>query len=259
MSTGQPVALVTGAGHGIGAVIARLATDRGYRAVLVDLDEGAAQAVAADLPGAVAAAADTTDEAAVERALDAAGAAPDLVVCNAGIVRFGPLIELEATAFRAVVDVNLTGTFLTARAAARRMRDAGTRGAIVAIGSMNGTVPGPNGGAYGATKAAVALLVGQMAIEWGPLGIRVNGVAPGMIDAGMSAPIFADPDFRALRTAKVPLGRLGTAEDIANAVLFLGSPEAAYVSGQVLLVDGAVTYNMISQLPRPQSVDTVGR
>ena len=253
-----PIAVVTGAAHGLGEDIARAAAERGYRVVVVDLDGDGAAAVAADL-GGVAVAADTTDEAAVERAFDAAGGAPDLVVCNAGIVRFGTLIDLDLAAFRAVVDVNLTGTYVTARAAARRLRDAGRGGAIVAITSMNGVMPGPNSGAYSATKAGVAMLVSQMAIEWGPLGIRVNAVAPGMIDAGMSAPIFADPDFRALRSSKVPLGRLGTARDIANAVLFLGSEEASYISGQVLLVDGAVTHNMIGQLPRPKSVDTVGR
>lgn len=249
-------AVVTGGARGIGAAIAALAAERGYRVAVLDA-RGAAE-TADRLPGAVGLEVDVTDEAAVDAALDGLGAAPSLVVCNAAIVRFGPLLDLSLDDWRAVVEVNLTGTFVTARAAARRMAANGG-GAIVAITSINGASPGPNSGAYGATKAGVALLVGQMAIEWGPLGIRVNAVAPGLIDAGMSEPIYADPQFRELRSSKVPLGRLGTAEDVAAAVLWLGSDEAGYVSGQTLLVDGAVTGNMIGQLPRPKAVDRVGR
>jgi NAD(P)-dependent dehydrogenase (short-subunit alcohol dehydrogenase family) len=138
------------------------------------------------------------------------------------------------------------------------MIDAGTGGSLVTVTSMNGVAPGPNAGAYGATKAAVALLTRQMALEWGPLGIRANAVAPGLIDAGMSEPIYADADIRARRAERVPLGRLGTAADVAGAVLFLLSAEAAYVNGTELLVDGGVTSSVISTLPRPRSVDGVG-
>ena len=148
--------------------------------------------------------ADTTVEDEVERALDtfaaATGAAsPDGLVANAGIVRFGPLATISAEDWRTVVDVNLTGTFLSARAVARRMIAAGTGGSLVTVTSMNGVAPGPNAGAYGATKAAVALLTRQMALEWGPNGIRANAVAPGLIDAGMSEPIYADDDIRRRR------------------------------------------------------------
>jgi NAD(P)-dependent dehydrogenase (short-subunit alcohol dehydrogenase family) len=94
-----------------------------------------------------------------------------------------------------------------------------------------------------------------MALEWGPLGLRVNAVAPGLIDGGMSAPIYADAEIRRARESKVPLGRLGVPDDIANAVLFLASDEASYVTGQNLLVDGGVTMGIIGQLPRPQSLE----
>ncbi len=184
--------------------------------------------------------------------------APTGVVANAGIVRFGPLTDVSLADWRAVVDVNLTGTFLTARAGAARMMASGRPGSIVAITSMNGVAPGPNAGAYGATKAAVARLVEQMALEWGPHGIRVNAVAPGLIDTGMSAPIYADEDIRRRRAARVPLGRLGTADDVAGAVLYLLSEEAAYVNGTELLVDGGVTRSVIATLPRPAAVDSVG-
>jgi NAD(P)-dependent dehydrogenase (short-subunit alcohol dehydrogenase family) len=119
-------------------------------------------------------------------------------------------------------------------------------------------VAGPNAGAYGASKAAVALLTSQMALEWGAHGIRVNAVAPGLVDAGMSAPIYADAATRHARESKVPLGRLGTAADIAAVVLFLASDAAAYVTGQNLVVDGGVTGSLIAHLPRPAAVDSVG-
>ena len=247
-------ALVTGAGAGIGAEIARQAGASGYRVGVFDRDGEAAFAVAAGIPEAVALQGDVTSEADLAAALDGLGAIADLVVANAGIVRFGPLLGLSVEDWRAVVDVNLTGTFLTARVAAARMAGRGS-GAIVAVTSMNGVAAGPNAGAYGATKAAVALLVSQMAIEWGRHGIRVNAVAPGLIDGGMSRPIYDDPEARAARTSKVPLGRLGTEADVAHAVLFLASDDASYVSGQNLLVDGSVTGSILAHLPRPSSVD----
>jgi NAD(P)-dependent dehydrogenase (short-subunit alcohol dehydrogenase family) len=129
---------------------------------------------------------------------------------------------------------------------------------VVNITSMNGVAAGPNAGAYGSSKAAVALLTSQMALEWGPLGIRVNAIAPGLIDAGMSEPIYADPVVRAARESKVPLGRLGVASDIADVVLFLASEGAAYIHGHNIVVDGGVTGSVIAHLPRPAVVDSVG-
>jgi NAD(P)-dependent dehydrogenase (short-subunit alcohol dehydrogenase family) len=248
--------IVTGAGRGIGEAIARRFAADGARVGVLDVDADGAVRVADEI-GGVALVAATTDTAAVDAALDTFGAA-DVLVNNAGIVRFGPLLDLDEAAWRAVVDVNLTGTFIITRAVARRLVAAGRPGAIVNITSMNGVAPGPNAGAYGSTKAAVALLTAQMALEWGPLGIRVNAVAPGLIDAGMSEPIYADPGIRAARESKVPLGRLGRADDIADVVAFLASDSARYVTGQTLLVDGGVTMSVIAGLPRPASVDGTG-
>lgn len=269
MGPGPPVnrsrsLVVTGAGAGIGAAIASAAADAGWRVGVLDREPDAAATTAARIAsGAVALCADTTDERALDAALDEFAAvtgdrAPAGLVANAGIVRFGPLLDLDAQEWRSTVEVNLTGTFLSARAVARRMIDAGTGGSIVAITSMNGVQPGPNAGAYGATKAGVALLVAQMALEWGSAGIRVNAIAPGLIDAGMSEPIYADPEIRARRAASVPAGRLGTAEEVAAVAMFLLSGAASYVNGTEIVVDGGVTRSVIGTLPRPRTVDSVG-
>jgi len=264
VASDRPTLVVTGAGRGLGAAIAAAGVEAGWRVGVLDRDGNAADQVAESLGrGTVALDADTTDEGSVEDALDRFGdatgqAAPDGVVCNAGIVRFAPLMDLTSADWRTVVDVNLTGTFLTARAAARRAIAADRPASIVTVTSMNGVAPGPNAGAYGATKAGVARMTQQMALEWGPLGIRSNAVAPGLIDAGMSESIYADPDIRRRRSDRVPLRRLGTADEVASVVLFLLSDRAGYVNGAELLVDGGVTMSIIATLPRPESVDTVG-
>ncbi len=246
--------IVTGAGQGIGAEIARQAGADGYRVGVLDIDADAAERIAGELPDAMALVGSTTDADAVEAALDAFGT-PDALVNNAGIVRFSPLLDHPETDWRMVVDVNLTGPFVCGRAVARRLIVEEREGTIVNISSINGIAPGPNSGAYSSTKAGVIQLTRQMAIEWGPAGIRVNSVAPGIIDDGMSAPILADPAVRATRSARTPIQRLGTAADIAKAVLWLCSDYAAYVSGHNLVVDGGVVSTVLAAMPRPASID----
>lgn len=251
--------LVTGGARGLGAAVAHAAIAAGYRVGVVDLLEpvDVPATNGREVDGPVSFIASVADEAAIESVLDQFGT-PDVLVNNAGIVRFGPLVDHSLDDFRAVVDINLVGTYVVARAVARRWLAAESAGVVINVTSMNGLAAGPNSGAYGATKAAIALLTSQMAIEWGPHGIRVNAVAPGLIDAGMSEPIYADPVTRQARESKVPLGRLGTAADIANVVLFLASEQAAYIHGQNVVVDGGVTGSVIAHLPRPLSVDSVG-
>ncbi len=249
--------IVTGAGHGIGAEIARVAASAGYRVGVLDINAVNAEQVAGELPDAVALVASTSDSAAMEAALDAFGT-PDALVNNAGIVRFSPLLDHLESDWRAVVDVNLNGPFICSRLLARRLVAEGRAGSIVNISSINGIAPGPNSGAYSAAKAAVIQITRQMAIEWGPLGIRVNSVAPGIIDGGMGAPILADPEVRAGRASRIPVGRLGTEADIAKAVLWLCSDDAEYVSGHNLVVDGGVVSAVLAGMPRPKSIDGVG-
>jgi len=248
------LAIITGGGRGIGARIAAMATERGYRVAIWDTDGEAARQVAGSLPDAVADVVDVCDEDGVTAALDRLGQVPDLLVNNAAAVRFGPLLEHSLADWRFVLEVNLTGTFVAGRAAAKVMAAEGG-GVIVNIASINGVSAAPNAGAYTPSKAAVILLTELMALEWAPLGVRVNAVAPGLIDAGMADQVNADPAARRQRQGHVPLGRLGTPEDVAEAVLFLASPESGYITGQTLAVDGGITRGALARLARPRDVE----
>lgn len=241
--------LVTGGGSGLGADIARALGGAGYRIGVIDRDLAAAEAVAAELPGAVALAADVADAEAVAAAVAKFGVIPDLLVNNAGIVRFGALEEQSPEDYAATVNVNFLGACLCARAVAPGMLERGS-GHIINITSVNGVHPAPGIGLYGGTKAAMACMTQAMALEWGSRGIRVNAIAPGFIDAGMSRPIYENPRARAVRSGGVPLRRLGEASDIVEAVLFLDSEGAAYIHGHELVVDGGVINSVLAQLPR---------
>ena len=249
--------IVTGAGGGIGEAIARAAGSSGYRVGVLDVNKDNAERVAGSIPNAIALHASTTDPDQVQDALDAFAQVPDALVNNAGIVRFGPLIDLSLEDWKSVIDVNLTGVFICSQAVANLMKDNGG-GAIVNMTSIAGIQPNVNGGSYGSGKAGLHLLTRQMSVEWGGFGIRVNSVAPGFIDGGMSAPIFADPEIRSTREERVPSRRLGTVEDVAHAVLFLCSDEGSYVNGNQIVVDGGVTSSLMASFPRPKSVDSVG-
>ena len=251
-------AVVTGGANGIGRVIVNRLASEGWRVGILDLNIADVERDEKLPKNCVAISADVSDVNSVEKAIKQFGSTPDLLVNNAGIVRFGPLLTLAQSEFEAVVRVNLIGTFTVSRQVAALMVADGKPGNIISITSMNGVVPGPNSGAYTSTKAGVALLTKQMALEWGPHGIRVNSIAPGLIDAGMSNAVHADLEIREAREKRIPLRRLGTAQDIANLVSFLASEQSAYITGENILVDGGVTMSILSTLPRPKSVDSVG-
>lgn len=243
-------AVVTGSGDGLGAEIAAHLSSNGYRVGILDIRRDIAAVTANRLGNAQALFADVSDADAVAHAFNEFGETPDLLVNNAGIVRFGALEEQSVRDYAEVIGVNLLGACICARQVIPGMLERGS-GNIVNITSINGGIhPAPGSGVYCGTKAAMKSMTEAMSIEWGPRGVRVNAVAPGFIAAGMSASFYADPTARAVRANGVPLRRWGTAKDVAEAVLFLASDAASYITGQQLLVDGGVGNSVMAHLPR---------
>ncbi|GHF58292.1 SDR family NAD(P)-dependent oxidoreductase [Streptomyces griseosporeus] len=240
------VTVVTGGSRGIGAAICRRLAEDGHDVVVGYVrDAGAAEEVAADVrragARAVAVRADTAVEADVDRLFETAerdlGPVTGLVNNAAVTGPLGRLADTGADVLRRVVDVNLTGTLLCARRAAQLMTPRGS-GVIVNISSGAATLGSPGEYVhYAATKAAVDALTLGLAKELGPDGIRVNAVAPGVVDTGMHA-AMGDPDRAHRMGAAVPLGRPARAEEIAAAVAWLMSPDASYTTGAVLRVAG---------------------
>ncbi len=248
--TGRAV-LVTGAGRGIGAGVARRFAEAGA-VVAVGYRSSAAGADAVvesieELGGrAVALAADVTDEREVERLIESAAGELgrlDVVVNNAGIYPLATLADMTLDDWRETVDANLTSVFLLTRAAGRLMIAAGEGGAIVNVASIEGRHPAPAHSHYNAAKAGVLMHTRAAALELGGHGIRVNAVSPGLIwRRGLEDDW---PDGVERWRAAAPLERLGRAEDVADACLFLASPAARWITGAELTVDGGVTASPI--------------
>ena len=226
--------IVTGAMSGIGRAVAEGVLASGGR--VLSLDRGDAQWTAA---GLTARTVDVTDPAAVDAALRGAaaalGGAPDALVHCAGIYRWAPLAETAVDEWDRVLRINATGAFIVARAAAAAI-PAGAMVLLSSVAYARGDELEP-GAAYSASKGAVVSLTQQLAAELGPAGIRVNAVAPGMIDTPMLT-LGDDPAAVTALTDRLPARRLGTAADVAAACLFLASGSAAYITGTTLHVDG---------------------
>jgi NAD(P)-dependent dehydrogenase (short-subunit alcohol dehydrogenase family) len=171
----------------------------------------------------------------------------DGLVSNAGINRPGPLMDYAVADWDQMFAVNTRATWLLAKAAHAALK--ASHGAIVAVGSMSGSNAHANLGPYGPSKAAVIMLVQVLAQELGRDGIRVNTVSPGMVRTGMTARVYADLKIAAERDALVPLGRVAPPEDMADVVAFLLGPDARYITGHDLVVDGGVSGNFLGRLP----------
>lgn len=235
------IALVTGAGSGIGAAVARCLARRGDKVVCVDIDGDRAAAVAAGIEGSIALAADVTDESEcrtmVGATLDRFGDLHTAVTC-AGIEKAGDSLDFDIDTFRRVVDVNLTGSYLTARESARAMTAQGHGGTIVLIGSINSKVVLPGTAAYASSKGGVLLLGQALAVDFARHGIRVNTVGPGVTDTPMSAGSLANPPRRAKLMARTPLDRPAHPDEIAEVVAFLTSDASSFMTGAFVPVDG---------------------
>lgn len=238
------VAVVTGAGRGMGGAVAAALAARGATVVLVDVDEqalaGAASAIRAAGGACVVAPADVSRRDEVERVFaraDEAGGV-DVLVNAAGIAVSKSLLEQEESDWDRVLDVNLKGSFLCLQAAARRMT--GKRaGKIVNFASLAGLIasPSPEIG-YDASKGGVIQLTRAAAAELAPFGVNVNAVAPGVVHTSLYGDSLDDPDTAREITSRIPLGRIASVEDIVGPVLFLLSPASDYVTGHILVVDG---------------------
>ena len=237
------IAIVTGGGRGIGTAIARALAGAGADVVIGDLDLEAASRVAASIrangQAAEAVRADVGEaagaEALVARAVERFGRV-DILVNNAGIGLIKPFTETTPADLERVMRVNVTGPMLCAQAALRVMLPR-SYGRIVNIVSISGSIGSQGRVAYGASKAALALMTKVMALELGGAGITVNAIAPGPIETEMSAALHSERTRRGY-IERTPAGRYGTPEDVAAACVFLASEGAGYVCGQVLTVDG---------------------
>jgi 3-oxoacyl-[acyl-carrier protein] reductase len=237
------IAIVTGAGSGMGEAIAHTYAREGARVAVLDVNEQAANKVANAIGNAaVAIACDVTDRADIARAVEATekkfGAA-DILVNNAGVAHVNkPLMDIDEREFDRVFDVNVKGVFLFTQAVVPAMRKNGG-GVIVNIGSTAGLRPRPGLSAYNATKGAVHNLTKTLAVELAPDKIRVCAIAPVATDTPL-LPTFLGPapGQREKFIATVPLGRLATPQDIADAALFLASAEAKFLTGNIMEVDG---------------------
>ncbi len=247
------IAAITGGGGGIGRAVALGMAKQGVTPVLLDRDmAGCDQTLAVlRLVGveARAIACDIADPESVRVAAEQAGPV-DILVNNAGILRPGPLASLSLAEWNLLLSVNLSGYFLCAQAFGAGMRERG-KGAMVHIASIASRFPQAASGAYSVSKAGVVMLSQQIALEWGPLGVRSNVVSPGLVRTPMSEAFYQAEGVAGRRAKAVPLGRVATPDDIAEVVIYLASERAGYVNGEDVCVDGGFGRTTMSTVPRP--------
>lgn len=230
-------ALVTGATQGLGLAIAQCLAEHGAKVVVSDRDPAACERVAAGLPAARAMAADLCDARAIDALAEAAGAV-DILVCNAGVQGpAGPLAAATDADWQQVMEINLRAAVRLSGRLIPRMAERGT-GSVVLLSSIAGLRGNRSIGLYGLSKAALAQLARNLAVEWGPQGVRVNAISPGLIRTPLAAGLLADADFMQRRLHATPLRRVGEPHEIAGVVVLLASRAGGFITGQNLVVDG---------------------
>jgi len=244
------VALVVGGGSGIGAASATSYAANGGAVMVADLDGDHAREVAQGIQASGGKAsfvhADAGSRESLARAVDATVAEHgrlDTVICTAAYVRPAPLESITAENWQTSFRVNVEGALHLGQLALPHLRQS-PAASIVLIGSLGGVFGRPNGGGYGPSKAALIALTYQMGMEWAQYGVRVNAVNPGTIDTPMSR-ANSTPEDRASRAAAIPARRLGDPAEVADAVVFLASPAASYITAQTLNVDGGHSQSLL--------------
>ncbi len=237
----RKIALVTGAAQGIGLACATALAEDGAQVVLVDIKGDAVRESAATLDGATGHEVDVSDRAALGALFDKVEAdygPVSILVNNAGIAMPEDFLEVTPDRFQQVLDLNLLAPFIATQRAAKGMIDAGIKGAVVNMSSINAQVAIPSIAAYCASKGGIMQLTKVAALALAPHGIRVNAVGPGSIDTEMMAGVNADPTAMARVMSRTPLGRVGEAREIGDVVAFLASDKASYITGETIYVDG---------------------
>ena len=232
------LALVTGAARGIGLATTNRFLEEGWKVIMIDWDGDELRKVSKPLVNAFAITADISKEGDVKTFMtevDENFGQLDAVVNNAGVADFGPIEETTFERWRAVMETNLDGTFLVTQEATRLLKTKG--GAIVNIASISGLRGSTLRTAYGTSKAAVIQLTLQQAVELGEHGIRVNAICPGPVRTKLAMAVHTQDIIDAYHDA-IPLNRYGNEDEIANAIFFLCSEQASFITGQVLAVDG---------------------
>lgn len=242
-------AIITGAGQGIGFAIARALTKQGANVLLNDYDADLANKAVAmiqaeketetgeceALPG------DASDVRFIQQMVDTAVSrfgAVDIAIANAGITIFGDIFTTTPEAFEKIVNLNLRGSFFLAQMAAKQMREQGRGGSVLFMSSVVGHQAHPGLPVYSMTKAGLEMLAKQLVIDFSPLGITVNAIAPG---ATLTERTLDDPTYIPIWSRITPMGRPATVDDITNAALFLVAPASRHITGQSLIVDGGWT------------------
>ncbi|TCJ97161.1 SDR family NAD(P)-dependent oxidoreductase [Nocardia alba] len=231
------VAVVVGGGSGIGKAIAGALHEDGYRVTVADVNGPAAQAVAAEF-GGHSEAVDVTDEARVEALFTGVRereGAVHVVVNTVGLSGWSPVVDHDVAQFRTVIDVNLVGAFLVLKHGGRVVEDGG---ALVSLTSLNGRQPGEGLAAYCSAKAGLSMLTQVAALELASRGVRVNAVAPGLVITPLTEGMQVIPGVTEDYLDNTPLGRAGLPEEVADAVVFLCSDRATWITGEVLDMNG---------------------
>lgn len=236
------VAIVTGAGQGIGFEICRELTDKGASVILNDIDAKLAKSAAAKINGkCIAVAGDSSNINFIQQLVDTAVSEfgkLDIAIANSGITLFGDFLEYPEESFYRVLNVNLGGSFFLAQRATKQMIKQSSGGSILFMSSVTGHQAHKNLAAYGMTKAALEMLAKHLVIEVSEYGITVNAIAPG---ATLTERTLDDPEYEKTWSRLTPIGRPASTTDIANAALFLVSDHARHITGQSLVVDGGWT------------------